>query len=394
MTDSNRSADPSRSAGGRRGRPLTELDPETIVVTAGRPHTPGRPVNHPILPISNYDSGGGPEYARTSGTDSWLALEEAIGALEGGRAVSFSSGMAAISSVFDHLDAGSRILLPDDCYQGTATVAATGADRMGWQVMRLPTSDLDRWVRAAPGADLVWLETPSNPLLELTDIAAICAAAADHDVTVAVDNTLATPLLQRPIELGATLSIHSASKFIGGHSDLLSGIVVTSPDAAGRAWYDAVEHRRTFGGATPGALESFLALRGLRTMALRMERAQESAQILAERLEEHRLVTRVRYPGLESHPDHELARQTMDGPGAIISFELLGSAVSTDVRLSKLGLIHRATSLGAVETCIERRAKLAGQEHVPETLCRMSVGVEHVEDLWRDLVQAIDGIVD
>ncbi len=370
------------------------LHPETLAVWSGRPHTAGRPVNTPLIAASNFDSGAGPEYARGDGTDTWRAFEDAIGALEGGEAVSFASGLAGISALFDLLPTGARIVIPDDCYQGTAAIAAQGIARLGWNVMRLPNSDTDRWVAAVAGADFVWLETPSNPLLELGDIRTICAAAARAGVPVAVDNTVATPLLQRPLELGATCSVHSATKFIGGHSDLLSGVVVTADTPAGRAMRTALHARRTYGGATPGALESFLALRGLRTLHVRLDRAQANAMTLAERLEAHRLVTRVRYPGLASHPDHDLARATLDGPGALLSFELVGSATSTDVRLSKLRVIHRATSLGAVESCIERRAKLAGQEHLPETLCRLSVGIEHVDDLWADLVQAIDGLAD
>lgn len=368
--------------------------PDTLAVTAGRPHRPGQPVNTPMIPVSNFDSGAGPEYARGDGTDGWRALEDAVGVLEGGKALAFSSGMGAISALFDTLEPGAKIVMPDDCYQGTAIVAAEGADRLGWRILRLPTAATDRWVQAASGADFMWMETPSNPLLEVGDIEAVAAAAAKSGAPVAVDNTVATPLLQRPLERGATYSVHSATKFIGGHSDLLSGIVVCADNKAGWDGHAALERRRTYGGATPGTLESFLALRGLRTLPLRMERAQQNALILAERLADHRLVTTVRYPGLESHPDHELARRSLDGPGALLSFELVGSAVSTDVRLSKLQLIHRATSLGAVESCIERRAKLTGQEHLPPTLCRLSVGVEHVEDLWSDLAQAIDGLVD
>ncbi len=368
------------------------LHADTVAVWAGRPHTAGLPVNTPIVPASNFDSGAGPEYARGDGTDGWRALEAAVGALEHGRAVSFASGMAAISAVFDQLGAGARVVIPDDCYHGTATVVADGAARLGWSVTRLPPAETEDWVRAAADADLVWLETPSNPLLELSDLDPIIAAATSAGVPVAVDNTVATPLLQRPLERGATYSVHSATKFIGGHSDLLSGIVVCAPTEAGDRSFEAIQRRRTFGGATPGALESFLTLRGLRTLAVRLDRAQANAVELAARLEAHRLVSRVRYPGLASHPSHELARATLDGPGALLSFELVGSATSTDIRLSRLELIHRATSLGAVETCVERRAKLSGQEHLPETLCRLSVGIEHVEDLWHDLEQAINGI--
>lgn len=363
--------------------------PETLAVSAGRPNETGGPLNVPIVPASNFRSGAGPEYSRGDGTDTWRALEAGVGALEGGTAVSFASGMAAISAVFDSLPTGARVVVPDDSYQGVATVVADGEARLGWKVLRLPTADSGRWLTAMSNADLVWLESPSNPLLEIADIPTLCAAAAEAGVVCAVDNTFATPLLQRPLDHGATFSIHSATKFIGGHSDLLSGIVVSSDDAA----IEAITRRRTYGGATPGALESYLALRGLRTLPLRLERSQENAGILAQRLAEHRVVTRVRYPGLVDHPGYELARTTLNGPGAMLSFETVGNAVSADVRLSRLRLIHPATSLGGVESTIERRAKLHGQEHLPETLLRLSVGCEHVDDLWADLDQALDGML-
>ncbi len=297
--------------------------------------------------------------------------------------------MAAISSIFDSVPAGARLVVPDDCYQGVATIVTDGEQRLGWTVLRLPTAATEQWLTAIPTADLVWVESPSNPLIEVADVPAICAAASAAGVVCGVDNTFATPLLQRPLDHGATFSVHSATKFIGGHSDLLSGVVVSNDAAA----LEAIDRRRTYGGATPGMLESFLALRGLRTMPLRIERAQENAQVLAERLGQHRAVSRVRYPGLPDDPGHELARRTLMGPGSMLSFETVGNAVSADVRVSRLRLIRAATSLVAVESTIERRAKLTGQEHLPETLLRLSVGVEHVEDLWADLDQALDGMI-
>lgn len=367
------------------------LRPESVVVAAGRPHGTGQPINTPMVPASNFVSGPGDhrEYSRQDATAGWEAFEGAIGELEGGDAISFASGMAAIRSVLDLVPNGATILAPSDLYQGVAMVLEEGVERLGWTVKRLGVGDTGAWVDALPKANFVWLESPTNPLLEIADIPKICAAAVAAGIPVAVDNTFATPLLQRPLELGATFSVHSATKFIGGHSDLLSGVVVTrhAPSA------EAVRRRRTIGGATPGTLESFLALRGLRTLAIRLERSQDSALTLAQRLAEHRVVTKVRYPGLSDHPGHELAVQTMAGPGAVLSFEMTGSAIAADVRLSRLKLITPATSLGGVETTIERRAKLAGQEHIPPTLVRMSVGIEHVDDLWADLNQALDGLL-
>jgi cystathionine gamma-synthase len=376
-----------------------DLRPETIAVKAGRPTGGGQPLNVPIVAASTFVSGRalaagrspGPgadrEYARGDGTDTWVALEEAIGALEGGRALAFSSGMAAISAILDAVPPQSRIVAPHDLYQGTARVLAAGARRLGWQVKLLPTSATDEWLAHVPGADLLWLESPSNPLLDIADVPVICRAASEAGVVTVVDNTFATPLLQQPLSHGATFAVHSATKLIGGHSDLMAGLLVTNDDDA----FEAVSERRLLGGAVPGALEAFLALRGLRTLAVRLQRSQENAQELAERLRGHRTVTRVRYPGLSDHPGYELARSTLAGPGSMLSFEMTGSATGTDVRLSRLSLITPATSLGGVETTVERRAKLVGQEHLPETLCRLSVGCEHVEDLWDDLSRALDG---
>ncbi len=360
---------------------------ETLAITAGRPHRPGEPINTPITLASSYASGAGPEYARGDSTPTWTALEEAVGVLEGGVSIAFSSGMAAVASVLGQLRPGARVLLPEDCYQGVAILAADGEARQGWILERLPTADTQRWLDALPGADLCWLESPSNPMLDIADLPTICAAAASLGVVTAVDNTFATPLLQQPLALGATYSIQSATKFIGGHSDLLCGIVTAASEEA----VAPIDRHRTYHGATPGALEAYLALRGLRTLPIRLERSQASATTLAKRLADHRQVTAVHYPGLASDPGHELARATLAGPGAMLSFEMRGSDTSTDVRLTRLRLITPATSLGGIESLIERRAKLVGQEHVPPTLCRLSVGCEHVEDLWEDLDQALSG---
>ena len=360
---------------------------ETLAITAGRPHQPGQPINTPITLASSYTSGAGPEYVRGDSTPTWESLELAVGALEGGTAVSFSSGMAAVAAVLGQLPNGARLLLPENCYQGVAILAADGEAQRGWTIERIPTAETQQWLDALPGADLCWLESPSNPMIEIGDLPAICAAAASLGVTTAVDNTFATPLLQQPLGFGATYSIQSATKFIGGHSDLLCGLVI-SADADAIA---AVDRHRTYHGATPGALEAYLALRGLRTMPVRLERSQESAMELARRLDDHRQVTHVHYPGLVDDPGHALARANLAGPGAMLSFQLRGSDTSTDVRLGRLRLITPATSLGGVESLIERRAKLVGQEHIPPTLCRLSVGCEHVDDLWDDLDQALSG---
>jgi len=358
---------------------------ESWLVSAGRDRRPGSPLNVPLVPASNFVLGGRRAYARDDGTPTWEALEQIVGGLEGGDAVAFASGMAGIAAVFDQLSSGSVVALAADCYQGVAGLAAGGQTKGRWTVRRIAVTDTSAWIRACAEADLIWLESPSNPLLDVADLAAICAAARKPGAIVAVDNTFATPLNQRPLELGADASIQSATKFIGGHSDLLGG-VVTVNDATLRA---ALVHARELCGATPGALETFLAVRGVRTMALRLERAQQNAMTLAARLETHAAVTMTRYPGLPAHPTHDIARQQLKGFGTIISFDVKGGAEAADAVCSRLELIQHATSLGAVESTIERRAAIPGQEHLPPSLLRLSVGIEHVDDLWSDLDRAL-----
>ncbi len=374
------------------------LRPETVAVTNGRPSEAGASLNHPIHLASNFRHGGpsgSRDYARGDGTDSTHALEVTVAQLESGGAptidavgLAYGSGMAAVSAVLDLLPVGASVLAPDDCYQGVAAALDHGATHLDWTVRRLPTSDTAAWLTAINDAapDLVWLESPSNPLLTIADVPAICTEAAQQQVLVAVDNTFATPLLQRPLQHGATFAIHSATKFMGGHSDLLAGMVIVNDhDLA-----DRMRYRRVLSGATIGSLEAFLVLRGLRTLPVRLDRSQTSALVLAERLADSAAVTAVHYPGLSTHHGFELAKRTLDGPGAVLSFETTGSAADTDRGLAALNVIVPATSLGGVESTAERRARLEGQEAIPESLVRLSVGCEHVEDLWADLVKFLD----
>lgn len=337
------------------------------------------------MPASNFIIGSGREYSRDDGTPTWEALETVVGGLESGRAVAFASGMAAIAAVFDQLETGAMIALPQDCYQGVAELAASGAEKGRWKVQRIPVEDTALWVEACGNSDLIWLESPSNPLLIVADLETICGAKRKVGAILAVDNTFATPLNQRPLQFGATVSLQSATKFIGGHSDLLAGVATTTNEAL---WL-GLKKSRQLTGATPGTLEAFLAVRGARTLAIRLERAQKNAMDLAQRLEKHQLVTCVRYPGLLSHPTHEVAKRVLKGFGTIISFDLLGDAEFADKVCKQTRLISHATSLGAVESTIERRAAIPGQEHLPQSLLRLSVGIEAVEDLWNDLELAI-----
>jgi cystathionine gamma-synthase len=364
---------------------LDGVSVESWLVSGGRDRTPGAPLNVPLVPASNFILGERRAYARDDGTPTWEALEEIVGGMEGGESVAFASGMAAIAAVFEQLPAGAIVLLPDDCYQGVSGLAAAGEARGRWTVRRIAVADTAAWIAGAASADLIWLESPSNPLLSVADVRAICAAPRKAGANVGVDNTFATPLNQQPLRLGAEVSMMSATKFIGGHSDLLGGMV-TVRDARLAA---ALRHTRELTGATPGVMEAFLAVRGVRTLALRLERAQRSAGVLAERLAAHPEVTVTRYPGLASHPTHAVAREQLLGFGTIISFDVRGGAEAADLVCTKVRLIHHATSLGAVESTMERRAGIPGQEHLPPSLLRLSVGIENAEDLWRDLDQAL-----
>lgn len=361
------------------------LKRESWLVAAGRDSSPGSPLNVPLTPASTFILGGRRDYARDDGTPTWDALEAVVGGLESGRSVAFASGMAAVAAVFDQLPTGATVALPDDCYQGVAGLATTGEAKARWSVQRVPVDDTAEWIRACGTADLIWLESPSNPLLTVADLEAICAAPRKPGAIVAVDNTFATPLNQQPLELGATVSVQSATKLIGGHSDLLAGIATTRDDLL----YHALRKHRELSGATPGTLEAFLAVRGVRTLALRLQRSQQTALVLAQWLEEHPLVARVRYPGLESHPTHGVAKRVLQGFGTIISFDLVGGAGAADAVCRRTRLILHATSLGGVESTMERRAAVPGQGHLPPSLLRLSVGIEDASDLKEDLDSAI-----
>jgi cystathionine gamma-synthase len=370
------------------------LRPETVVICAGRPsHAGSEPLNVPVVLASNFHAGttaapgmaeGVRSYARTDATPTWEALERAMGQVEGGHAVAFSSGMAAVAAVLDLLPAGARIVAPKDCYFGVGELLGEGQQQGRWAVDRVDLTDTAGVQAAVAGADLLWLETPSNPLLDVADLPALCAAGRHAGAIVGADNTFATPLLQQPLAFGADVVVHSATKFIGGHSDLLSGITIARQEALA----ERLRHRRGLSGAAPGALEAFLALRGLRTLALRLDRGQRNAGELARRLDQHPAVSRVRYPGLPADPGHRTAAAQMTGFGAVLAFEV-ADAPTADRLCDAVQVIVPATSLGGVESTIERRSKLPGQGHVPAGLLRLSVGCEHIDDLWDDLNSAL-----
>jgi cystathionine gamma-synthase len=372
--------------GGPAGRPMSRpapWRPETLAVTAGRSGSPGAPLNVPPTFASTYRDGGALGYGRW-GNPTWSALEEAIGALECGTAVAFSCGQAAVAALLADLAIASTVVYPADSYLGTRELLQTGAAAGRLRLRPVDVTDTGAVIGALDGADLAWLESPTNPSLGICDLPAVLDAAATAGVATVVDNTFATPLLQRPLQWGASAVVHSATKYIGGHSDLLLGAVVTTDERL----RDALVRHRTLGGAVPGVMEAFLALRGVRTLPVRFRHQEASAAQLASLLEAHPAVVRVRYPGLPSDPGHARASAQMDGYGAIVSFEV-ADAAGADRMVEALELVVPTTSLGGVETTIERRSRWPGEAHVAPGLLRMSVGLEHPDDLWGDLSRAL-----
>ena len=350
-----------------------QLRPATIAVTAGRPaHVPDSPLSTPVTFASTYVAGGDLEYGRY-GNPTWTAFEEALGELEGGRCLSFASGLAAVATVLDLVGQGQAVVAPRHAYNGTIMQLADLEARGRLTAKLVDITDTTAVVAACEGASLVWLESPTNPALEVADIPTIREAAHAAGAYVVVDNTFATPLLQRPLDLDVDLVVHSATKYLAGHSDVLMGALVTRDDEL----YGVLKGRRDLVGAVPGPMEAWLALRGLRTLHLRVERAQANAQVLAERLGRHPAVGEVRYPGF----------------GGIVSIVLAQGALAADLLTHKTKLWVHATSLGGVESTFERRRRWKTEPAtIPDGLVRLSVGIEDVEDLWGDLQSALDDL--
>jgi cystathionine gamma-synthase len=361
--------------GGRR------LHPETVAIRAGRPAAvPDGPLNVPITPASALHPGGESGYAR-EGNPPWEALEEVVGSLEEGEAVAFASGMAAAHAAMHLFPRDAVVVAPQVAYMAVRESLQLDHDTGHSEVRFVDITDTQAVMAACEGANVLWIESPTNPLLGIADLPALCGFARERGILTVIDNTLATPLGQRPLTVGADVVMHSGTKAMGGHTDLLMGFAVAQkPEHAARL--DAARH---LAGATPGALETYLCLRGLRTLPLRLERSQHNAGILAERLSDHPEVHKVRYPGLASHPQHELAKRSMDGYGFMLTVRVRGGAARADAFVDALQVATHATSLGGVETTLERRAKYPAERTVPEDLLRVSVGCEHVEDLWEDL---------
>jgi len=343
------------------------MDRATIAVAGGRPAPhPDAPLNLPVEFASALAAGGDLGYARHDARNS-RAFEAVLGALEGGHAVLFASGMAAISAVLD-LHAPTVLATPPVVYSGTAALLAARG------IARVPLDD-----HAAP---MRWVETPSNPDLRVFDIS---AQAGLGGVTV-VDNTFATPLGQRPLALGADVVVHSVSKFLAGHSDVILGAVVCRDPAHAQRFR---EHRELTG-AIAGPMEAWLALRGVRTLDVRYRRSAANAAVLARRLSAHPGVAEVVYPGLPTHPDHDLAARQMDPIPPMLSVIPRGGASAAEAVCDRVGLWTHATSLGGVESTLERRRGHALESDlVDPALLRLSVGIEHVDDLWADLAAAL-----
>jgi cystathionine gamma-synthase len=366
------------------------LHPESVVIAAGRPdRTPRAPVNPSIVLTAPFHHGPDDNYyVRQDSTDSIRAFEAALGALDGGDALAFASGMAAVAAVVEGQPTGTVAVVPDSGYAGTISLFGDQAQLGRMELRPVDITSNEAVLAALPGASLLWLETTTNPLLGVVDVPALAAGAHSAGVLVCVDATFSTPLSSRPLDQGADVVMHSATKYLSGHSDLLMGALVTRGPLGAR-----LRARRDITGGVPGALETYLALRGLRTLAVRWDRQQANALELASRLSAHDGVTRVRYPGLPSDPWHARAASLYAGFGAMISFEV-GSQARADELCRRVELITHATSLGGVESLIERRAMHAidAAAGTPADLLRFSVGIEHVDDLWADLVQALNSL--
>jgi cystathionine gamma-synthase len=364
---------------------LNQLATESKVVAAGRPtKQPDGALNPPIALNSTFHEGGPVGYGRY-GNETWSALEDAISILEGGKTLLFSSGMAAISAVFSLLPEGSVVVAANNGYQGTTTLLKKLHESEKLKVRFVNLANTDETLAAIPGAQMLYLESPLNPLLEIIDLPKLVAAGKAAGCGVAVDNTLATPLLQNPLALGADIVIHSVTKYLSGHSDLILGSLSTND----LALYNRLEQSRRYGGAIAGPFEAWIALRGIRTFALRMQRSQENALELASRLSKDGRVAKVRYPGLPTDAYHQMAKSFMKGFGAMISFDVNGTADQVDLMCNSSKLITNATSLGGVESIWERRRRWATESTlVPEKLIRLSVGIEDAGDLWADIDQA------
>jgi cystathionine gamma-synthase len=316
-------------------------------------------------------------------------LEEALASIDSGAtALAFASGMAAVTCILQALPVGSHVLLPDDCYYGVGVLAAEYLPRWGVACDQVAMEDLDA-VRAAmrPSTRIVWCETPSNPLMTIVDVAALAQIAHDANAMLIADMTFATPALQRPIEQGADVVMHSTTKYLGGHSDVQGGSLAF---ARNDPFFESVLHCRKITGGVASPFNSWLILRGIRSLSARMRVHCENAMALAAALEKHPRVEAVNYPGLKSHAGHEIASRQMSGFGGMLSFSVRGGREAALAVTGKTKLFTRATSLGGTESLIEHRNSSEGPgSRTADNLLRVSAGLEHADDLVNDLIGAL-----
>lgn len=367
-----------------------QLDPATIAVRAGGKHTLNEGVTPPIHVASTFVHSGAPgpgefTYGR-GGSPANVPLERTLAQLEGGTdCVVFNAGIAAANALLDEALPGTAVVMPEDAYYGIRVRAQRELPMRGVELRLIDQTDLGAIERALDGASLMWAETPTNPLLAIADLEAIGRLAAAKGAPWAVDNTFATPLLQHPLRFGAAASMHSLTKYVGGHSDLLLGAVITSSDDLAAR----LRSRRNDSGTQGDGFSLWLARRGMQTMPLRVIRQCETAAELAQRLKGHASIAAVFYPGLDDHPGHEIAaRQMCGGFGGVLSILVKGGEQAAQRTVERCQVWVPATSLGGVESLIERRARWAGETTPPE-LVRLSAGLESVDDLWNDLEQAL-----
>jgi len=381
----------------------------TRVIHAGQAPDPSTgAIMPPIYATSTFvqESPGvhkGLDYGRSHNPTRW-ALERCVADLEGGaQGYAFASGLAAISTVLELLDAGSHIVAGDDMYGGTYRLFERVRRRSaGHQFSYADLTNPENLLAALrPETKMVWIETPTNPMLKLADLRTIALICRQRGILAVADNTFASPIVQRPLELGFDIVVHSATKYLNGHSDIIGGIAVVGGEERQAGWREQLGFLQNSVGAILGPFDSFLALRGVKTLAIRMERHCASALELAQWLEREPKVRKVYYPGLESHPQHALARQQMNGFGGIISIDLDTDLAGARRFLERCEVFALAESLGGVESLIEHPALMThatippaqrAQLGIGDGLIRLSVGIEHIEDLRRDLQNALAAI--
>lgn len=369
---------------------------ETLAVHAGRGTDGGSGAIVPPLHLSTtFERDATGEYRQgyiytRSGNPNRQQVETCLAALEGGTdAIAFSSGSAATTAVFQALSPQDHVIAPQDVYHGTANILRYIMEPWGLQVDFVDMTDLDAVTAAVkPNTRLIWTETPSNPLLRITDLAAIAILAHTHNALCVCDSTWCTPIVQRPLELGCDWVVHSTTKYLGGHSDLLGGIVIGSPDTE---LAQRIRALQTLAGAVPSPFDCWLLLRGVQTLPYRLRGHCDNAEMVAQFLRQHPAVDQIHYPGLSNHPQHTVATNQMNRYGGMLSIQVRGGKARAFDILGKLQCFTRATSLGGVHSLIEHRASIEGpNSKTPDNLLRLSIGLEHPDDLVADLAQALE----